>query len=139
MIKKLLDKTFLKFILVGCINTLFGTAIMFIFYDCFHLSYWLSSASNYVFGSILSYFLNKYFTFQYKERNWRIIGKFVINICVCYFVAYGVAKPLVRHLLDGYTVTIQENVAMLVGMVLFTLLNYFGQRFFAFKGNQQED
>ena len=133
MIKKLLDKTFWKFILVGIINTLFGTAIMFVFYNVFHLSYWLSSASNYFFGSILSYFLNKYFTFKYKERNWSVIGRFVLNISVCYLVAYGIAKPLTMHLLEGMSVTIQENAAMLVGMVLFTLLNYLGQRFFAFK------
>lgn len=133
MIKKLLDKTFWKFILVGCINTLFGTAIMFVFYNVFNLSYWLSSASNYFFGSILSYFLNKYFTFKYKERSWSVIGRFIINIAVCYVLAYGVAKPLTRHLLAGFSVNLQENIAMIVGMVLFTLLNYFGQRFFAFK------
>ncbi len=133
MIKKLFDKTFLKFVLVGCINTLFGAAIMFVFYNCFHLSYWLSSASNYFFGSILSYFLNKYYTFKFKERSLSVIGRFIVNIAVCYLIAYGIAKPFVHHLLSGSTVIIQENVAMLVGMVLFTLLNYFGQKFFAFK------
>lgn len=138
MIKKLLDKTFWKFILVGCINTLFGAAIMFVFYNCFHLSYWLSSASNYFFGSILSYFLNKYYTFKYKERNWGVIGRFVLNIAVCYLIAYGIAKPLARHLLGGLSVSLQENIAMVVGMVLFTLLNYFGQRFFAFRKKEQE-
>ena len=136
MLKKLLDKTFWKFILVGCINTVFGTTIMFVFYNCLHLSYWLSSASNYFFGSILSYFLNKYFTFKYKERSLRVIGRFVLNICVCYVVAYGIAKPLTLQLLSGVSVTVQENVAMLVGTVLFTLLNYFGQRFFAFRGKK---
>ena len=60
---KFFDKTFLKFIIVGVANTLFGTAVMFIAYNLLHFSYWVSSASNYVFGSILSYFLNKYFTF----------------------------------------------------------------------------
>ena len=133
MLKKLLDKTFWKFILVGCINTLFGTAIMFVFYNCFHFSYWLSSASNYFFGSILSYFLNKHFTFQYKERSLKVVLRFVANITVCYLVAYGIAKPLVRQLLEGMPVSIQENAAMLVGMCLFVGLNYIGQRFFAFK------
>jgi putative flippase GtrA len=39
------DSTVYRFILVGIVNTLFGTAIMFVFYNVFHLSYWLSSAS----------------------------------------------------------------------------------------------
>ena len=133
MIKKFLDITFLKFILVGIINTLIGTAVMFLCYNAFHCSYWFSSAMNYVVGSIMSYFLNKYFTFQNKERSWKIVAKFIINITICYLIAYGAAKPLVACLLTNQTITIQENGAMLVGMVLFVILNYIGQRFFAFK------
>ena len=52
LLKKLFDKTFWKFILVGVANTIFGTGIMFVFYNVFHFSYWVSSASNYFFGSI---------------------------------------------------------------------------------------
>lgn len=141
MIKKLFDKTFWKFILVGCINTLFGTAIMFIFYNCFHLSYWISSASNYFFGSILSYFLNKYFTFRYKERSPAVILRFILNISVCYLAAYGIAKPLVMRFVNGMNVSIslRDNIAMLVGMVLFVILNYLGQRFFAFRKKEEKD
>lgn len=139
LLSKFLDKTFLRFIIVGVINTLFGTAIMFVFYNVFGLSYWLSSASNYFFGSILSYFLNKYFTFQYKKRDWKVVGRFVLNISACYLIAYGVAKPLVSALLSGASATIQENVAMLCGMCLFVALNYLGQRFFAFKSEENND
>ena len=139
LLSKFLDKTFLRFIIVGVINTLFGTAIMFVFYNVFGLSYWLSSASNYFFGSILSYFLNKYFTFRYKKRDWKVVGRFVLNISVCYLIAYGAAKPLVRELLSGTSSTIQENVAMLCGMCLFVALNYLGQRFFAFKSEENND
>ena len=67
-IKNKFDITFVKFILVGIVNTVVGTAVMFIAYNAFHLSYWISSAANYVVGSVCSYFLNKYFTFQNKEN-----------------------------------------------------------------------
>lgn len=133
MLKKLLDKTFWKFILVGVANTLFGTAVMFLCYNLLHLGYWVSSAANYVFGSILSYFLNKYFTFQNKEKGVRVILRFVVNITACYLVAYGVAKPLAAWALSGMSRTVQENGAMLAGMCLFVMLNYLGQRFFAFR------
>ena len=138
LIKKFADRTFLRFVLVGVINTLFGTAVMFVFYNVFGLSYWLSSASNYFFGSILSYFLNKYYTFRYKKRSWRIVGRFVINISVCYLIAYGIAKPLVASLMSGFAVAVQENAAMLCGMCLFVVLNYLGQRFFAFRQDKEE-
>ena len=73
-IKNILDITFWKFVLVGIVNTLVGTAVMFAAYNVLHLSYWISSASNYVVGSIVSYFLNKYFTFQNKEKSWKQLG-----------------------------------------------------------------
>ena len=131
--KILMDITFWKFIIVGVINTLFGTAIMFILYNVFHCSYWISSAANYFFGSILSYFLNKHFTFKNTEKSFAVIVRIVINITVCYLVAYGLARPFVRLVLSSAENVIQENISMLVGMGLFVILNYLGQRFFAFK------
>ena len=137
-IKKFFDASFLRFVLVGIVNTLFGTVIMFVFYNVFHFGYWFSSASNYVLASILSYFLNKYFTFRSKGDNWRSVIKFVINISVCYLLAYGIAKPWMRWILSGATQTIQENVAMLTGMVLFVAFNYIGQKFFVFNSRNDE-
>ena len=134
--KKFLDITFLKFAIVGVANTIFGTAVMFVFYNVFHFSYWISSAANYILGRILSYFLNKYFTFISKVKSFKSILRFVINITLCYFIAYGVAKPLVRIILVSATVSLQDNASMLVGMCLFVLLNYIGQRFFVFKENK---
>ena len=138
MISNFLDITFLKFIIVGVLNTLVGTTVMFVCYNALHFNYWFSSAMNYVLGSIVSYFLNKYFTFKNNEHSWKIVVKFVVNITVCYLLAYGIAKPLVALLLTNQPKAIQENGAMLVGMCLFVILNYIGQRFFAFKKNTNE-
>ena len=128
-----IDMKTIKFLIVGVINTLFGTAIMFGLYNLAGCSYWISSAANYFFGSILSFFLNKTFTFQNKDSLKNTVPRFVLNILVCYLLAYGITKPLTLHLLQGFSVTIQENVAMFVGMCLFTGFNYVGQRYFAFK------
>lgn len=126
-------KTFLKFVMVGIVNTVVGTSIMFIFYNVFHLSYWVSSASNYFFGSICSYLLNKHFTFQYHEKGFKSLIRFTINILVCYLLAYGIAKPFIRWIFSGFNDTIQDNISMALGMCLFVVFNYLGQRFFAFK------
>ena len=138
--KKLLslfDAKLLRFLIVGVINTLVGTAIMFGLYNLAHCSYWVSSAANYILTSILSFFLNKYFTFQNKEQSLSQVLRFVINIAVCYGLAYGIAKPLCRALLANASVSVRDNVSMLVGMVLFTGLNYLGQRFFDFKSEEE--
>ena len=120
-IKQYLDLTFWKFILVGIINTLVGTTVMFVAYNLCHLNYWVSSASNYVVGSIVSYFLNKYFTFQDKKKSWRQVGIF------------GLAKPFVNWILAGQATVVRDNVSMLVGMGAFVVFNYLGQRMVVFK------
>lgn len=129
----MMDHTLSRFIIVGVVNTLFGMGLMFVLYNVFHVSYWWSSAANYFFGSILSFILNKFYTFRHHGSTWRSAVKFTLNILVCYLIAYGVAKPLMLWILSGRSLQLQENAAMLTGAVLFTALNYAGQRFFAFK------
>ena len=133
MKEKIIQNTVLRFILVGVINTLVGTAIMFGLYNLAHCSSWVSSASNYILTSILSFFLNKFFTFQNKEKSIGQVVRFAVNIAVCYLLAYGIAKPLCLYLLSGVVTSVRDNVSMFVGMCLFTAFNYCGQRFFAFK------
>lgn len=137
MIKKataiFLDKTFFKFIIVGIINTIVGAGIMFALYNLFHCSYWLSSIMNYVVGSVVSYFLNKYYTFGSKQTSVKEIIYFILNIAVCFLIAYGLAKPVALYILSDYSKAVQENVAMFIGMVIFTGLNYLSQRFIVFK------
>ena len=131
------DVTFLKFILVGVINTLIGTVVMFYCFNILAWSYWISSALNYIVGSIVSYLLNKRYTFQQKGHDWNTILKFIVNITICYVLAYGFAKPFVTWLLSGLSTNVQGNIALLVGMVLFVAFNYIGQRFWAF--SQKKD
>lgn len=132
-VKKYIDFVTLMFLIVGVVNTVFGAAVMFVSYNLLHLDYWISTCANYVLGSILSYFLNKTFTFNNKENGIGTVLRYVLCILVCYGVAYGLAKPLVRYILSSKTTHFQENVAMIIGMCLFTVMNYLGQRYFAFR------
>ncbi|GHU65422.1 hypothetical protein FACS189447_04330 [Spirochaetia bacterium] len=129
----LFDKVLLKFILVGLINTIVGSAIMFGLYNFAGLSYWISTGANYILTSILSFFLNKFFTFQAKGKSAREVVAFCLTIIVSYIIAYSAAKPLMYYLLAGYSQKIQDNISMFTGMCFFTAINYLGQRFVAFK------
>ncbi len=131
--KKMIDFVTIKFLIVGVVNTLVGTSVMFVFYNVFGFGYWVASASNYVVGSVVSFFLNKYFTFKSSKKSFREILYFVLNITICYVVAYGLTKPCVFYILKGTTDKVRDNVAMFIGMGLFVILNYLGQRFVVFK------
>lgn len=132
MKSKIWNNSFVRFLLVGVSNTLLSMLLMFLLED---LGYWPSTAIAYVAGAILSFFLNRYFTFRSQERFWRSAGKFIVNVALCYVIAYAIAQPLVGWLLSGTDISLlwQERLAKVAGMGLYTLINYFGQRFFAFR------
>lgn len=138
-LRGLIDRKLAKFLLVGVINTLVGTAIMFGLYNLAHCSYWVSSAANYILTSILSFFLNKYFTLGSRGKSAGEVVRFALNIAVCYLLAYGIAKPLCIAALSGASAAVRDNVSMLVGMCLFTGFNYLGQRFFAFRAQDTSE
>lgn len=134
MIKRILSWEQSRFIIVGVLNTIIGVAAMFIAYNIFHLGYWMSSACDYIIGSIFSYFANKYFTFQSEKKSWREILRFTVNIAVCYFLAYGIAQPCMDFLLGNMELSLSlfEQLSMILGMCIFVILNYFGQKYFVF-------
>lgn len=130
---KFIDAKLLKFLIVGVINTLVGAGTMFLLYNVFGCNYWVSSACNYIIGGICSFLLNKYFTFQNHQKSVFQVVQFVALLVICYLIAYIGAKNLIYALLKDASVTLRDNIAMFTGMCLYTLLNYFGQRFFVFK------
>ena len=141
MLKKIFDPTLFRFLLVGVVNTLVGYGVMFGLYNLagLHLwgdpGYWISSAANYLVGSVVSFFLNKHFTFRNQEKGVKVVLRFALNIAVCWALAYGIAKPVTVWLLagTGWSQQVQGNLSMLAGSGIFVFLNYFGQRFFAFR------
>ena len=134
IIKFVVSNSAFRFCVVGLINTLVGTTIMFCAYNIFNLNYWVSSALNYILASILSYFLNKNFTFRYSTSNCITGVKFVINIIICYISSYVLAQIITNQVLRlSSSIKFIDNISMLLGSVVFIMFNYFGQRFFVFR------
>lgn len=143
IVNKIYNYSFIRFVLVGIMNTIIGTSVMFACYRLFGMSYWLSSAMNYIVGSIFSYFANKYFTFKSRKHSLLEAGKFVFNISICYFIAYGSAEKLIKwlciNMLDMDLKEMEiEQIAMFTGMVFFVILNYIGQKVFVFYGAKEK-
>ena len=132
MINKLFDKSFIIFLLVGGINTLVSAVLMFLLEKT---GYWVSTVVAYAVGAVISFFLNKKFTFKSEGKTTKSAVKFIIKVAVCYIIAYSVAQPLATLILSATSLSPLwiERVAKLFGMGLYKLINYFGQKFFAFK------
>ena len=130
---KLIDAKLIKFLIVGVINTAVGAGVMFVLYNLAHCSYWVSSACNYIVGGVVSFFLNKYFTFKNTQKSLKQIGLFVFNLAVCYIAAYILAKWMIYRMLANQSENIKDNIALFLGMCIYTGLNYIGQRLIVFK------
>ncbi len=136
---KLFDETTIKFVIVGIINTLFGYGIAFVCLNFLGLGFWVSTVANYFFGSVLSYFLNKHYTFRYKGGSWQVVARYALEIAVCYVISHGIAKPLCELALASLNDALRDNIAMLVGLALFAATNYFGQKFYVFRSKSNNE
>ena len=144
-LKKFFDIKFWKFLLVGALNTLVGEGVVLVLtnpigwknYD------WGPAAAAFVgvvVGSIVSYFLNKHFTFKNKEKGIKPAIRFTLNIAVCLLIrmlaATGVSalsKSLGWAMFGMDVNTFAGNLSWAVGACVFVACNYVGQRFFAFR------
>lgn len=144
-IKQFFDIKFWKFILVGIINTIVGMGLQFLLYNLYGIEKNIATLIGNVIGSILSYFLNKYFTFKNTEKGWKPVVRFALNISLCYIVAYGLIMNVVSFICTSNSITMfgmstdsfASNFSMLVGACSFVACNYIGQRFFAFKDKSE--
>lgn len=140
----------IHFGMVGVINTLMGWGIMFVLYNLIHWNYWISSGISYFIGSVFSYHANSKVTFKVEDedKDKTLIWRFAANIIVCYLAAYSVAQPAAQYVLSVQSVidinhiaeilgmesaAVVDNIAMIFGMCLFIVLNFFGQKFFVFR------
>ena len=122
-----------KFLLVGVLNTLVGDGLSFLLINLTDLNMWVCTALPCAIASVLSYYLNKHFTFKNTEKGWKPVIRFAVNIGACYLLAYGIAIPAMEWALSGASASLRDNLTKVAGMCLFTGFNYIGQRLFAFK------
>lgn len=128
----LFTSSLFRFLLVGVLNTLVGSGIMFFLFNVVSCSYWVSSALSYLIAGIMSFFLNKYFTFHNNGKSYFQIFLFCLNQGVCYFLAYFVADKAVRFFTAGLSEKLTGNIALFCGMCVFTVFNFCGQKFVVF-------
>lgn len=136
LLKKYLSYSFAKFLIVGVVNTIIGLLVMFVLYNKLKLGYWPSTSLGYIIGGIVSYLLNKNYTFNYKEYSFNNVIKFISVLVVCYILAYSVAKKVILYIIIMCNLNINskvsEQIAMILGLCIYTVLNYIGQRLIVF-------
>lgn len=137
LLKRLLmERSLRRFLLIGLGNTVLSLSIQLVLYTYLGCGYWSSSAIAFCIASVSSFFLNRKYSFESRGSVLGDAVRFSINIAVCYLIAYSLAEPavlwVVPRLQSGWLTAHSGQIALVAGNGLFTCLNYFGQRFFAF-------
>jgi putative flippase GtrA len=129
---------FTRFLLVGILNTLTGLTIIFMLLHVVGLSYWFSTFVGNALGATVSYFLNRSFTFRSQVNLTVGALKFIAVILVCYFSAYSLSEFLAGWIWDYSDASAslpigEKEIAILLGSLLYTFMNYVGQKNLVFK------
>lgn len=138
--KKNLLKQLITFAAIGVSNTVLSAIGMLVLYNFMGFGYWGSSAFMYALGSIWSFFMNRRFTFHSTENIGKQGIRFFANVVVCYAAAYWFAPYLLEFVFRFFVRTFaketKEQIAMMLGMVLFTAMNFVGQKMIVFGGKE---
>ena len=131
---------FTKYAMVGVMNTLVTLILIFIFKTLFGVNEYVSNAIGYVGGLINSFIWNKTWVFQSKRGVGREAIKFIVGFLICYGLQLLAVWVLNEHSFLGdvlidfglYTVS-GYAIATLIGMALYTLLNFIYNRLVTFR------
>jgi putative flippase GtrA len=127
--------TFIRFLLVGAANTIVGLSMMYLLLHVVGLSYWLSTFIGNGVGACVSYFLNRRFTFHSDQSVSKSMIRFIVVILFCYFISYTIGEHFIQWLLQHsptLTSSVKMDLAVLISTLLYTILNYLGQKLFVF-------
>lgn len=127
------NPTFIRFLLVGLLNTFIGLGLMFILKNELNWPYWLATFTGNSVGAIVSFFLNRAFTFNSKVRIKEGAIRFTAVILVCYALSFSVSRPIAELFGSGQGIISIDNLAILIGTGIYTITNYFGQKRLVFQ------
>jgi putative flippase GtrA len=131
--------SFIRFLMVGVFNTLVGLGASFLFYNVFHLGYWPSTFLGNTIGAVVSYALNKTFTFRSKTSIGSSWWRFALVILCCYGFSYGTSS-LLGHIgtliFPGFPAAWVHNGEILMGNGIYMISNYLGHKYFTFRSKK---
>ena len=131
---------FIRYCLVGCLNTLVTLGVIYLCKDFIGLNPYISNALGYICGLINSFLCNRQWVFH---SNGKIAGeaiKFLGGFAICYLLQLWVVWMLndspfgalnfniLGVVVSGY------GIATLLGNVVYTLANFIYNRVVTFRG-----
>lgn len=151
--RRIISKQFIKYCLVGLINTLVGISAAFISLNICLWSYATSTGIAYILGNITSFYLNKKFTFRNRGKSGIQFLKFFMTMLPAYVVSYWLGYEIahfsfrfggnILNFLNAFTAIPQDrlvdNLAVILSMAIYLFVGYSINKFIVFKRNRDEN
>jgi len=144
-LKRMVDRTLVYYVIIGVLNFILCTAIMFLLFNICGFSDHIAPLFNYVLGSVIWYLSCRYILFPGKQSSGKQIVRFLAEVIVVYLISYYIVAPLLSRVLlpipkvraffsfgGEEEAMIRGNCEMSIGAAAYAILNYFGQRYFVF-------
>lgn len=144
-VKRIVDRTLILYVIIGVINFIVCTALMFFLFNFCGFSDHTAPLVNYGLGSVIWYLACKYILFPQQKTTWAQLLRFVVEVAVCYILSYYIIAPLASEALlrsqqvrsafsfgGSEASMVRGNCEMSVGAIAYSIVNYFGQRYFVF-------
>ncbi len=122
----MISNSFIKYGLIGVINTIFGYGIIFILIY-FGVVAEISNFLGYFFGFFLSYYLNKKYNFKSTRSHKEDLPKFIAGMGIAYIL--NLLTMVIAYRVLGIDVYISQIIAG----VVYTLSGYILSKVWIFK------
>lgn len=123
----MIDRSFVRFALVGFTNTVVGYGLIMLLHYGFGAGLVLANVSGYLTGALISYALNRNFTFASDGPHARALPRFGIAVAVCFALNLLVLKFCILVL------ALPVAAAQAVAMGIYTVAFYLVTRFLVFR------
>ena len=123
---KYLNFTFIRFLFIGVINTLFGLSIIFALKYFLNFSDIYANLFGYITGFLFSFFMHGKHTFKFNGN----IKAAVLRYLLIIISAYLSNLSIVLHLID---LGVNSYISQTLGLIPYILVSYFGSKYFVYK------
>ncbi|HEY1588371.1 MAG TPA: GtrA family protein [Rhodanobacter sp.] len=120
-------RSLFRYLLVGCVNTAVGLGLIYLCMYALGMRNAPANLIGYAVGVLVSFVLNKSWTFAHQGSYLPALGRFLLVL----LVAYGANLLTVLLLADRWD--FNRYVAQAAGVIPYTLIGYVGSRWFAFR------
>lgn len=119
--------TLIRYLLVGVVNTLVGLGIIYLAMYFLHMGIAASNAFGYAVGIVVSFILNKSWTFNSDDHAVYSFLRYLLVLAVAYVV------NLETVLFANYNFNLNPYLSQALGIFPYTAIGFLGSRYFAFR------